>query len=342
MHIFVGDEFLNRINFVGARNLVVYWLKNGTFVDAHAAAAWFAKQSGIESARGIFFFGQREGLKTAFFEAVEQIPGSIDYYFQGISSALGVYSVYKGARQYLGLGKIPHMPKLVCVQEETCNPMVRAWDAGAEKVGPEHIIRYPRGLSKSTLRGDPTVPYPYIRGVVKDTDGIMVTAKQDEMRAARKQVLELEGLDICHTSSMTVVAAKNLAASGWLDRDARVMLNITGADRKGELYPDPDFVVEKDGDGWRITPAGNADREGCLDKVMRVLSGTIDLRPDAEIDTETKLAAGGLGMDSAALKRFANALGGEFDVALGDAEFNESNFETVGTVADMFRRLLSR
>ncbi|MCX7625978.1 MAG: pyridoxal-phosphate dependent enzyme, partial [Candidatus Sumerlaeaceae bacterium] len=47
MHLFVGDEFLSRVNVVGAKNLVLYWLKNGTFVDAHTAAAWYAKQSGI-------------------------------------------------------------------------------------------------------------------------------------------------------------------------------------------------------------------------------------------------------------------------------------------------------
>jgi threonine synthase len=341
MHLFVGDEFLKRVNWVGAKNVIVYWLKNGSFVDAHNAAKWFANTNQLLSARGFFYFGQRESLKTVFLEAVDQVPKPVGYYLQSISSALGVHAVYKGAKQYLELGRIPRLPRLVCVQEETCNPMVRAWESGAETMGADHIVKFPRGLSKSTLRGDSSLAYPYIREAVKDTGGTMVTATQDEMRAARKQLLELEGIDACYTSSMTVVAAKNLAASNWFDADALVLLNISGADRKGEPYPAPDFVVEKDGENWRITPTDSAEREGCLDKVLRVVSGSLKLPAETELDTETKLIGGGLAVDSVGLLELSLALEKEFGCEVSEAELNRENFETVGHIADMFRQKLS-
>jgi threonine synthase len=340
MHLFVGDEFLNRVNVVGAPNLIIYWLKNGTFVEAHKAAAWFAKQSRIPSARGIFFFGQREGLKTAFFEATEQIPEPIDVYIQGVSSALGVYSTYKGAKQFLGLGKIPHMPRLVCVQEETCNPMVRAWDDNAETVRPEHIIPYPRGLSKSTLRGDPSMVYPYIRKVVLDTGGTMVTATQDEMREARKLLYELEGIDGCYTSAMTVVAARKLAASGWLKKDDVVMLNITGADREGAPYPQPNFVVEKQGDGWSIEPFSEKVARGCLDRVYEVIRATLKIPEQMKLDTEIKLLGADLALDSVAQLEFVLALEKEFGLEIPPEHITRENFLTIGHVADYLRKRL--
>lgn len=340
MHLFVGDEFLNRVNVVGAPNLVVYWLKNGTFVDAHKAAAWFAKQSGITSARGIFFFGQREGLKTAFFEAVEQIPEPIDVYIQGVSSALGVYSTYKGALQFHGLGKIPRLPRLVCVQEETCNPMVRAWEDDAESIRPEHIIRYPRGLSKSTLRGDPTMSYPYIRKVVKATGGTMVTATQAEMREARKMLLELEGIDACYTSAMTVVAAKRLRERGWLDADTVVMLNITGSDRENAPYPKPDYVVERDGDGWHIEPFTDEVARGCLDRVYEVVRQTLRIPPEMKLDTEVKLLGADLALDSVAQLELALAIEKEFGCEVPPEDINRDNFLTIGHLADYLRQRL--
>ncbi len=39
---------------------------------------------------------RREGLKLAFLEAAEQVPGPIDWYVQAISSGMGVY----GTMQY--------------------------------------------------------------------------------------------------------------------------------------------------------------------------------------------------------------------------------------------------
>lgn len=341
MHLFVGDEFLSRINVVGSPNLVVYWLKNGTFVDAHKAAAWYAQQTGITSARGIFFFGQREGLKTAYLEATEQIPKPIDVYIQAVSSGFGVYSTYRGAYDYLRLKKIPYMPRLVCVQEETCNPMVRAWEAGAEKITSEHIIPFPRGLSKSTLRGDPTLAYPYIRSVVLKTNGTMVTATQDEMREMRKVLYELEGIDACYTATMTVVAAQKLARAGWLKPDDVVMLNITGSDRKNAPYPDPDFVVEKAGDGWEVTPYREGQDEGCLNRVMRVVRTALNLSTDVELDTETKLMGGGLALDSVAMLELVLCLEKEFECKIQPSDINADNFATIGHVADYFRARLS-
>lgn len=341
MSIFVGDEFLKRVNWVGAKNVSVYWLKNGTFVDAHQAARWWSDKSGDASERGFFFFGKREALKCAYMEAVDQVPKPIEYYFQGISSAMGVYSSYRASQQLLGMGLIPRIPGLVCIQEETCNPIVRGWDRGTDKFNPEDKIRYPRGLSKSTLRGDPSMVFKYVYDAVKDSNGIMLTALQDEMRAMKKLALELEGIDLCHTAAMTLVAAERLAKNGWLAKDAVIMLNITGADRTGEPHAMPDFVVEKDGDGWAVSPFDGGSTAGALDRVLKVLAETAKLPPGTELDTETYLMERGLALDSVTMLELSLALEKEFGMKIPEDDLSAANFRTIGSIADYFRLRLS-
>ena len=58
------------------------------------------------------------------------MPGPIDWYVQAVSSAMGVYGTYKGAKELRDIGHIDRAPKLLCVQQETCAPLVRAYQDG--------------------------------------------------------------------------------------------------------------------------------------------------------------------------------------------------------------------
>lgn len=339
MHVFVGDEFLKRCNWPSAPNVKVYWLRSGTFVDAHECAKWFAADSGITSMRGFFFFGQREALKTAYFEAVDQIPHPIDHYVQSISSGLGLHATYRGAQQLLGMGRIERIPAMIAVQEETCNPMVRGWERGAARLEERDVFRFPRGLSKSTLRGDPSLAYPYIRAAVKDSGGTFVTARQEDMRSLRRLLKETEGIDACFTSTMTVAAARDLRAAGRMAADATVMLNVTGADRTGEPGVIPDHTVEKTSDGWHITRFDPADSEGCLDRVLRVLGESIPRAARGSLDTETRLVEADLALTAGELAHFAAALAREFARPEVASDLDPRHFTTIGAIADHLRGL---
>ena len=52
---------------------------------------------------------------------------------------MGVYGVSRAAEQLYTMGRIDRLPHLLCVQQETCAPMVSAWEAGAERIRPEDI-----------------------------------------------------------------------------------------------------------------------------------------------------------------------------------------------------------
>src|SRR5256886_15862678 len=126
-------------------------MRDASFVDAATYAGSYARQHGLVSESGFFNPGRREGLKLAFLEAAEQVPRPIDWYVQAVSSAMGVYGVYKGAKELhaLELGERP--PRLLCVQQETCAPMVAAWEDGSDRIRPEHIVERPAGIAKPIL-----------------------------------------------------------------------------------------------------------------------------------------------------------------------------------------------
>jgi acyl carrier protein len=168
----------------------------------------------------------------------------------------------------------------------------------------------------------------------------MVTATQAEMREARKMLLELEGIDACYTSAMTVVAAKRLRERGWLDADTVVMLNITGSDRENAPYPKPDYVVERDGDGWHIEPFTDEVARGCLDRVYEVVRQTLRIPPEMKLDTEVKLLGADLALDSVAQLELALAIEKEFGCEVPPEDINRDNFLTIGHLADYLRQRL--
>lgn len=342
MSIFVGDEFLQRVNWI-ADNVKIYWLRTGTFVDAHLAARWFALKTGDLPERGFFSYAKREALKIPYLESVYQVPEPIQWFVQGVSSAMAVYGTFKGAMQFKELGLIDQIPRLVCAQEETCNPMVRSWERGMATIHPDDVIEHPTGLSKATLRGNPTATYPYVHDVVSRSGGTMVTAKQDEMRELRKLVLELEGVDMCYTSSMTLAAARTLRRQGKMGADDVVLLCITGADRVGAKYPEPDYYVDRDGDDWKLTPAkGVGASDPVFDRVSQVLAASAKLPENARLENETKLVGGGLGLDSVALLEFSLALEKEFGIEIGESDLTPENFQTLGTVSALIKRTTTR
>jgi threonine synthase len=331
MHVFVGDEFLERVAHPEAPNVSVYWLPRHSYVDACEAAGWFADQHGITREGGFFFFGKREGLKTVYLEAAAQVAGEIEVYIQAVSSGIGVYAVQRAAQELRALGHTRSLPRLVCVQEASCSPMARAFERGSERVHPDDIVARPRGLAKATFRGDPSKVYPYLRATVLASGGTMLAVDAAAIEEARDLAARTEGLDVCHSSAMTVAAAARMAAEGRLRRDAVVLLNLTGADRPPSTA-DADFLVEPSAAGWRITPA--AARAGGVEAiVIEALRGSQQVPGDLALHADTVLLDGGLALDSVAVLELLVALEQRFALRIDEHEVTAENLQTVGALA---------
>jgi threonine synthase len=250
LYLFTGEAFGDRVDYGTSRQVIPFVLRGATFVDAFNVAGTFATRHHLVSERGFFNPGRREGLKLAFMEAAEQVPGQIDWYVQAVSSAMGVYGTYKGALELCGMGQIAAPPRLLCVQQETCAPMVRAFEAGSPVIRARDIVPDPTGIAKAILRGDPTKAYPHVRQIVVESKGGFVAVSEAQIREARTMVEELEGISPCFSASTALAGVIRLVRQGEFPTDDTVLINLTGSDRGPTAAPARTHWLKRGDAGW--------------------------------------------------------------------------------------------
>jgi threonine synthase len=250
LYLFTAESFVHRVNFADKPQVVHFGLRDGTFVEAFNFSGIYAQRHGLVSERGFFNLGRREGLKIAFLEASDQVPTPIDWYVQAVSSAMGVYGTYKGAQELLSLGRIARLPRLLCVQQETCAPMVRAFESGAKAMGPEHIVKRPTGIAEAILRGDPSRAYPHVLNIVLRSNGCFASVSEHEIREARRMVEELEGVSPCFSASTALAAVIKLVRKGKFPLSDTVLVNLTGSDRQPAEISSKIHWLRRSRDEW--------------------------------------------------------------------------------------------
>ena len=254
MSLFTGSEFLLRVNYEETPQIDHYVLEDCPFTEACIYAIEFADKHGLTSERGFFNPGRREGLKLAFFEACDQVRAAtglpIDFYVQAVSSAMGVWGTYKGAKELKAIGSIPQLPRLICVQQESCSPMAKAYRESSPEIRERHIFHHPNGIAKAILRGNPTKAYPYIREIVLESSGDIIAVSEEEIRKAQKQILDDEGIEICFSASAAVAGLIRSAITGFISGDDIVVTNLTGSDRREAPVPQNVIRMVKTGGEW--------------------------------------------------------------------------------------------
>ncbi len=250
LYLFTAENFVSRVQHADHPQVVHFGMRDATFVEAFNYAATYAAEHKLVSERGFFNLGRREGLKMAFFESSDQVPGPIDWYVQAVSSAMGVYGTYKGAKELHAIGHIDRLPKLLCAQQSSCAPMVRAYEEGSDAILPKHVVARPEGIAEAILRGDPSRVYPYVKGIVVESGGDFVAVTEDEIREARRMTEELEGISPCFSASTAVAGLIKKVRNGTFPRNETVMVNLTGGDRPRTPPAASVRWLRRDGSRW--------------------------------------------------------------------------------------------
>jgi threonine synthase len=256
MHLFLftAEAFVKRVQYADHPQVTHFGMRDSSFVEAAAYATVYAQTHRLISESGFFNPGRREGLKLTFLEASEQVEQPIDWYVQAVSSAMGIYGAFKGARELLELKRLKRLPRLLCVQQASCAPMVRAFADGSETIRQEHLVPRPAGIAEAILRGDPTRAYPHVRRIVIESGGGFVEVDETEIRSARRRIEELEGLSPCFSASAAVAGVIKMAENGGLFRNSVVVVNLTGGDRPVSQQPSKVEWIERGSNGWNAPP----------------------------------------------------------------------------------------
>lgn len=245
MHAFAATELFGQFNYPDDPLTPTYLIK-GDFVEAGVSAKRFAEDKQITWESGFFNPMRREGLKLAYFEAYDAIPNGPDVVFQAISSGMGLLAAYKGALEYLALGRLSKLPIFLGVQQDSCAPMAQAFQGGYLQFPRSLVVHKPQGLATSILRGDPTETYPYIRFVTSSTGGGIESVSEEEICEARELLHSHEGINACYSSATAFAGLIKGRRTGAISSDAKVLVNLTGGIREQRVVPEKTVSLASD------------------------------------------------------------------------------------------------
>ncbi len=255
-HIFMPSD-VPQANFIeckayGAHVTLVDGLINdcGRIVaERKAAEGWFDVSTLKEPYR-------IEGKKTMGYEVAEQfgwqLPDAILYPCGG---GVGLIGMWKAFSELEALGITgAKRPKMIAVQAAGCQPLTRAFKAGA--------ARCDLWSDAYTVASGLRVPKPLgdfqILNAIRESAGTAISITDEDMLDAGIALAEKEGIFPAPEGGACVAAAAQLLKSGFLKADDRIVIFNTGSGLKYlEAYSTryPRYSAgEQDKLGGLITP----------------------------------------------------------------------------------------
>ncbi len=217
--------------------------------ERKAAEGWFEVSTLKEPYR-------IEGKKTMGYEVAEQFQWELpDVIFYPTGGGVGMIGMWKAFAEMEAMGWISSKrPKMIAVQVEGCQPVVRAFEQGAE------FSEFWKDAH--TVASGLRVPKPLgdflVLQAVRQSGGCAIAVSDDEMLAAGVELASMEGMFAAPEGAACVAALRKLLASGFLSSNDRMVIYNTGAGLKYlEAYSTrfPRYeATEADKLGGLITP----------------------------------------------------------------------------------------
>ncbi|MDE1768357.1 MAG: pyridoxal-phosphate dependent enzyme [Candidatus Micrarchaeota archaeon] len=194
---------------------------NGDFNKALASAEAFARKAGAFVCGDYHY--RKEGQKSVIFEIVEQMKGHVpDFVFAPVGNSTLLAAMYKGLEEFRRFSVVNRIPRLVAVQSEKCNPLVKAFKTGKP-------VKYmvSKTYADAIAVGYPTFGFEGIKAL-KKTSGLGVSVSENEIKDAVTR-LESEGV-LAEPGGATGYAGlqKLLRAKSKMLWNKKVVVVITG------------------------------------------------------------------------------------------------------------------
>ena len=208
---------------------------------------------------------RRDGMGTTVLSAVTTIGRIPDYYFQAIGSGTGAIAAWEANMRFIADGRFGnHLMKLMVSQNIPFTPMYDAWKAGSRGLLPldDNLARQQAEEICAKVLSNRKPPYSLKGGLfdaLTATGGDIFAVTNEEAAKAGRLFEQSEGIDIEPAAAVAVASLQQAVAQGRVEKDAVVMLNITGGGirrfkSENKVYyktPDKVFPVDADPDAIR-------------------------------------------------------------------------------------------
>jgi threonine synthase len=171
-----------------------------------------------------------EGKKTMGYEVAEQFQWNLpDAIFYPTGGGVGLIGMWKAFDEMEQLGWISSKrPKMIAVQAAGCQPIVRAFEQGAERsTFWENAWTVSSGLRVPKPLGD-----FLILSALRASCGTAVAVTDEESLDAGLELAREEGIFAAPEGAACIAALRKLLASGFLKLQERIVIYNTGAGLK--------------------------------------------------------------------------------------------------------------
>ncbi len=195
-------------------------------------------------------------MSTTMLSATTTIGQIPDYYFQGIGSGTGAIAAWEGNLRLLADGRFGDTKiKLMIAQNTPFTPVYDAWKADSRAMLPldDELARKQVEIMDAKVLSNRKPPYPIFGGLydaLKDTNGEVLLASNQEAREAAALFEKTEGIDIHPAAAVATATLIEAAKNGTVKEDDLIMLNITGGGEekfKSEnklIYLKPEIIFD--------------------------------------------------------------------------------------------------
>ncbi len=201
---------------------------DGHIGDAGKLAAAFAAESGWWPVATLREPYRVEGMKTMGFELAEQCGWSLpDVVVYPTGGGEGTVGIWKAINELVADGWLPpdtKQPRYVVAQAAGCAPLVRAFNAGADRAEPwVDPVTYASGLRVPGPFGDRV-----LLRILRETNGVAASVGEDTMREATLRLSSATGIDAAPEGGCALAVLEGLVRDGTVSPDADVVVFNTG------------------------------------------------------------------------------------------------------------------
>lgn len=244
--------------------------KGGDYFDAIHLSDMALKSPRFYAEGGAKNVARRDGMATTVLSAATTIGRIPDYYFQAVGSGTGAIAAWEANMRLIEDGKYGNTTmKLMVSQNAPFVPMYDAWRADSRAMLPYDADKARRDVMiiDAKVLSNRKPPYGIKGGLydaLKATNGEILVATNAQARKAAKLFEELEGVDIHPAAAVATATLIKAVQDGKVEKDATIMLNITGA---GEQ------TFKREHETYSLEPAKVFPLDVTADEVVEFVEG---------------------------------------------------------------------
>jgi threonine synthase len=189
------------------------WKSGEAFYASHALSPYFI-----------------EGTKTIAFEIAEALvgEGAPDHMVFPVGGGSLLLGAWKGFSELKRLGSLNEVPKLHCIQSESCDPIVMAFKAGAKETSPVE--------EKDTVAAGIKISNPargrQVLDAVRRSGGSAESVSDHEILNQQRNASRMAGVFAEPTSCAALAGLVRLLETGVIGADETVVVPLTGSGLK--------------------------------------------------------------------------------------------------------------